>query len=166
MSVYRRGHKWCWKCGARTVVFTWQGHEEWQKTSPPEPIPDTVRWLYSNTIGEYYWANACEHCGTIQGDWYLFYDQVEDPIEWEPWGDEARAAIDAAWERYGSALGYTFVEMTDEVIQAMADGGFSEDELRAFAAEGARVVWEDGKYGAIVGESYARLGLESDGEDG
>jgi len=62
----------CWKCGRETTVYTWPDHSDWCEDSPEEGRPSTVRWMWSNTVGHHYWANACQHCGVIQGDFYLY----------------------------------------------------------------------------------------------
>lgn len=37
-----------------------------------KPIPRTIQYRYSNTVGNKYWVNTCPRCGSIQGDWHLF----------------------------------------------------------------------------------------------
>lgn len=79
---YRIGKTMCWRCHKRTVVYTWVDHEMWQQTPPPAGKPNAVRWLYSATIDDHYWANSCEHCGAIQGDWFIYMEP--DEVEWLP----------------------------------------------------------------------------------
>jgi hypothetical protein len=55
----------------------------WEKSRPPEPVPDNVRLTFSKSIQESYWANVCEHCGAIQGDWFLF-SEPDGPFFGEP----------------------------------------------------------------------------------
>ena len=63
----------CWKCKKETRVYTWKDHYNWTKEQPlVKPLPDTVRFLYSNMIGDSYWGNACEHCEATQGDWFIY----------------------------------------------------------------------------------------------
>jgi len=62
----------CLKCGRETVVYTWPNHSKFCQTSPEEGRPSTVRWMRSSTAGTRHWANSCQHCGVIQGDFYLY----------------------------------------------------------------------------------------------
>lgn len=39
--------------------------EVWRTKAP------WVQFLSSSTAGSSYWANACRHCGALQGDWFL-----------------------------------------------------------------------------------------------
>lgn len=73
MNQYTEGYETCWKCHRRTKVFTWLGFSLWTKEKPPEPIPPTVKLTYSATIDDSYWANNCEWCGVIQGDFFLYH---------------------------------------------------------------------------------------------
>ena len=73
-SGYRSAKRRCWKCGESTVVWNWPGHVMWDDQEPPKPIPSNVRWAYSGAAMGDYWANVCEHCGAVQGDWYLYME--------------------------------------------------------------------------------------------
>jgi hypothetical protein len=64
----------CWKCNKKTTVYTWPGQEAWQENPPPDPKPATLKFIYSSTYGSKYWANVCQHCGRVQGDYFLYYD--------------------------------------------------------------------------------------------
>jgi hypothetical protein len=73
-SVYKQAIIECWKCGKRIPVFTWKGHQDWQKEKPPEPIPNVLQLRYSSVVDHEYWVNVCPYCNRIQGDWYLYYE--------------------------------------------------------------------------------------------
>ena len=70
-KYYRYGLHRCWKCKTRILVFAW-GNDEWSTKKPlVHPIPRTIQYRYSSTVGDKYWANVCHHCNSIQGDWFL-----------------------------------------------------------------------------------------------
>lgn len=69
----------CWKCGKKTNVYTWPGHEVWETRQPPLPKPESLQWRFSQMIEGHYWANTCEKCGMIQGDWFL-YEEPDGPF--------------------------------------------------------------------------------------
>ena len=70
-KYYRYGLHQCWKCKQRILVFAW-GDDEWSTKKPLVcPIPRTIQYRYSSTVGDKYWANVCHHCDSIQGDWFL-----------------------------------------------------------------------------------------------
>ena len=70
---YRYGFCECWKCKREIIVFAWPKASEWDNSAPKmEPIPQTIQYRYSNTIGGKYWVNTCPRCKSIQGDWFLF----------------------------------------------------------------------------------------------
>ena len=70
---YRYGFCKCWKCKREIIVFAWPKTSEWDKSAPKvEPIPRTIQYRYSNTVGNKYWVNTCPRCRSIQGDWHLF----------------------------------------------------------------------------------------------
>lgn len=74
MSVFVEGKTFCWKCGAETRVYTWPGHDLWPNDCPIDGRPSTVYWSKSRDMPDGYFANHCEHCGIIQGDWYVFME--------------------------------------------------------------------------------------------
>ncbi|RKU31513.1 hypothetical protein C6497_01575 [Candidatus Poribacteria bacterium] len=69
---YRYGIDKCWNCQREIILYTWPG-DDWD-TSPPKkkPIPQTIKFCYSRTIGHKYWANTCPCCKRIQGDFFLY----------------------------------------------------------------------------------------------
>ena len=73
--AYEAAKTKCWKCGLETVVYTWPDHSLFSEISPEKGRPETVRWMWSHTAGSRYWANACQHCGVIQGDFYLYCEE-------------------------------------------------------------------------------------------
>ncbi|HHW57747.1 MAG TPA: hypothetical protein GXX15_08810 [Clostridia bacterium] len=44
-----------------------------------KPIPSTLQYRYSKTVGHKYWANVCPYCGSVQGDWFL-HEESEGPF--------------------------------------------------------------------------------------
>jgi hypothetical protein len=73
-EIYKSGVVRCWKCGKNTKVWSWPGHKLWPEELPTPEMerPGNLKWMYSSTIHDSYWASSCENCGFIQGDWYLF----------------------------------------------------------------------------------------------
>lgn len=72
---YRHGFCKCWKCKREIIVFAWPKVSQWDNSAPKVmPIPQTVQYRYSSTVGGRYWVNTCPHCRSIQGDWHLFSD--------------------------------------------------------------------------------------------
>ena len=70
---YRYGFCECWKCKREIIVFAWPKTSQWDRSAPKmEPIPRTIQYRYSNTVGGKYWVNTCPRCKSIQGDWHLF----------------------------------------------------------------------------------------------
>ena len=70
---YRYGFCECWKCKREIIVFAWPKTSEWDKSAPKvKPVPQTIQYRYSNTVGNKYWVNTCPRCRSIQGDWHLF----------------------------------------------------------------------------------------------
>ena len=70
-KYYRYGLHRCWKCKTRILVFAW-GNDEWSTKKPlVHPMPRTIQYRYSSTVGDKYWTNVCHHCNSIQGDWFL-----------------------------------------------------------------------------------------------
>ena len=77
---YRYGFCKCWKCKREIIVFAWPKTSEWDISAPKvEPIPRTIQYRYSNTVGGKYWVNTCPRCKSIQGDWHLF-SQPDGPF--------------------------------------------------------------------------------------
>ena len=71
---YRYGFCECWKCKRDIIVFTWPKASEWDNSQPRvKPMPRTIQYRYSNTVGGKYWVNTCPRCKSIQGDWGLFF---------------------------------------------------------------------------------------------
>ncbi|WP_028987587.1 competence protein CoiA family protein [Thermicanus aegyptius] len=72
-AYYRYGIYTCWKCKRDILVFTWPGA---YFNNPPKmkPIPKTIRYRFSNTIGRKYWANICPYCNSIQGNHFLYFE--------------------------------------------------------------------------------------------
>lgn len=62
----------CWECGREIIVFAWFPFKIFTKQKPPEPIPKTIKWRYSNSHKDRYWANTCLYCNSLQGDYYLY----------------------------------------------------------------------------------------------
>lgn len=79
---YRDGYlvdkKRCYKCKKDTPIFMWTG-ESWNEIAPPDPRPATVCWSYGETVQHSYWANTCEHCGALQGDFFL-HSEPDSPF--------------------------------------------------------------------------------------
>ena len=72
---YRYGFCKCWKCKREIIVFAWPKASEWNNSAPKvKPVPRTIQYRYSKTVGGKYWANTCPRCNSIQGDWFLFSD--------------------------------------------------------------------------------------------
>ena len=70
-QYYRYGLQQCWKCNKRILVFAWS-YGDWRASKPSvNPIPKTIQYRYSSSVGDKYWANVCHHCNSIQGDWFL-----------------------------------------------------------------------------------------------
>lgn len=99
---YVHGETLCFRCGCMTVVYKWG--DEWSKSEPPAPRPPTVKWRFSKSVGHRYWANTCEHCDALQGDFYLSNEpdgpffalsRVVRPeevrrLDAEPWDEDSR----------------------------------------------------------------------------
>ena len=70
---YRYGFCKCWRCKSEIIVFAWPKASEWDHSGPKvKPIPQTIQYRYSKTVGGKYWVNTCPRCNSIQGDWFLF----------------------------------------------------------------------------------------------
>ncbi len=83
-QMYRRADRECWKCSQVTAVYTWTGHEAWGQDEPPlDGRPPTVQFIHSSVVPDGYWGNVCEHCGAIQGDWYLFMEPDGPFFAWD-----------------------------------------------------------------------------------
>jgi hypothetical protein len=71
---YRYGFCECWKCKREIIVFAWPKASEWDNSAPKvKPVPRTIQYRYSNTVGGKYWVNTCPRCKSIQGDFFLFF---------------------------------------------------------------------------------------------
>ena len=70
---YRYGFCECWRCKREIIVYAWPKASEWDNSAPKmKPIPQTIQYRYSKTVGDKYWVNTCPRCNSIQGDWPLF----------------------------------------------------------------------------------------------
>jgi hypothetical protein len=69
ISAYIESEMQCWWCGKTTRVFTWPGHELWSDSCPEQGRPPTIKLTLREPR---YWANHCEHCGRLQGDWFVY----------------------------------------------------------------------------------------------
>jgi hypothetical protein len=81
-TYYRYGFENCWKCHKQILVFTWPEHnldDGLPEKPKKEPLPRTIQYRFSNTIKQSYWMNICPHCGSNQGDFYL-YDEPDGPF--------------------------------------------------------------------------------------
>jgi len=74
VSLYIEGKMICWWCGKVTRVYTWRGHELWSKVCPDYGRPDTLKLCTTSNGAVTYWANHCEHCGRLQGDWFVYME--------------------------------------------------------------------------------------------
>ena len=81
-SYYRYSFCECWKCKKPTLVFTWPGKDQ-DAVPEREPRPKVVQYRFSKTVQDKYWGNACLHCNSLQGDWFL-YSEPDGPF----WGFE------------------------------------------------------------------------------
>lgn len=73
-GVYHAEPANCYRCKQEMLVFTWPDHTMWTVRHPPEPIPPTLTFAYTQTTGGRYWANICPHCHAVQGDWNLYME--------------------------------------------------------------------------------------------
>lgn len=79
-AYYRHGFCECWKCKREIIVFAWPKDGMHDRSDPKiKPPPKTVRFSYSNTVGDKYWVNTCPYCNRIQGDFYL-YSEPDGPF--------------------------------------------------------------------------------------
>lgn len=86
----------CWKCGKTTKVYSYflnydlEELDEYFSWLDPIGLGDietldkflstkyhTIRKMFSKTVSMSYFANTCEHCGALQGRFFI----VEDPHE-------------------------------------------------------------------------------------
>lgn len=88
-DFYYEAKEVCWRCKKETRVYSWRWHDDWEKEEPQkEGRPINVMLAYSKTAGVVYWANVCEYCNALQGDWFLYGPSgpfwIGDPnyIEW------------------------------------------------------------------------------------
>ena len=74
-TYYRYGICRCWKCKREIIVFAWPKDGLHDNRAPKhKPIPRTIQYRFSKTIGSKYWVNICPHCQSIQGDFFLHHD--------------------------------------------------------------------------------------------
>lgn len=70
---YRAAVVTCFRCGVRTVVYTWVHHEVRSGRVPPAPCPRTLKQRRTRQSGGMlYWVNTCVRCKVPQGDNYLY----------------------------------------------------------------------------------------------
>jgi hypothetical protein len=76
-------------------VHTWRGKGLWTEDRPPDPIPQTLQFRFSKTIGRQFWMNICPSCSQPQGDFFLYHEP--DGAFWGhhdedlSWAEEIRA---------------------------------------------------------------------------
>lgn len=71
-AKYRYGVTTCSNCDKEILVFTWPQHTAHSSEQPPDPIPSTLRYVYSRVQGKSYYMNHCPYCETGQGDQFLY----------------------------------------------------------------------------------------------
>jgi hypothetical protein len=72
-AYYRYGFCNCWKCNREIIVFAWPNESSHDNIQPKiTPIPKTIQYRFSKTVGDKYWANVCQYCQSIQGDFFLY----------------------------------------------------------------------------------------------
>lgn len=72
-AYYRYGVCKCWKCKREIIVFAWPRDGMHNESAPKvKPLPKTVQYRYSKTVGDKYWVNTCPYCQSIQGDFFLY----------------------------------------------------------------------------------------------
>ncbi len=79
-AFYRYGFCRCWKCKREIIVFAWPKdgmHDD--SALKAKPIPRTVQYRFSKTVGNKYWVNTCPYCQSIQGDFFL-YGEPDSPF--------------------------------------------------------------------------------------
>jgi hypothetical protein len=95
----------CYKCRAAMTVYIWRGKALWDDEPPPNPIPPTVKYCYSHTVGGKYWVNVCPSCQAIQGDWHLrhpdggafFGHEPDEDVRWKQHCDEGGLPKPKGW---------------------------------------------------------------------
>lgn len=79
-AYYRYGFCKCWKCKREIIVFAWPKDGMHDDAAPKaKPIPRTVQYRFSKTVGDKYWVNTCSYCQSIQGDFFL-YSEPDGPF--------------------------------------------------------------------------------------
>lgn len=85
--MFSEAERECWRCGEVTKVYTWPGNCGWATDEPPrEGRPSTIVWSWSYGAGgpeHGYWANVCQHCQALQGDFYLYLDCDGPFFQWD-----------------------------------------------------------------------------------
>lgn len=79
----------CWRCKREILVITWRGHRLFPTTRPPDPVPRTIQYRSSKTVGSKYWGNICPHCDVLQGDFPL-YEEPDGPFFGRGAGEETQ----------------------------------------------------------------------------
>ncbi|MDE3058162.1 MAG: hypothetical protein KGJ59_09430 [Bacteroidota bacterium] len=91
-SYYRYSFCRCWNCKKETLVFSWPGKKSNAKPFV-EPRPASIQYQFSKTSQMKYWANACIHCGALQGDFFL-YNEPDGPFWKFDCGEDATTAFE------------------------------------------------------------------------
>lgn len=72
-DYYRYAPHSCWRCKKDILVFTWPERLPYEPRQPSkQPIPMSIRSVFSGMADRQYWANLCPYCHATQGDWFLF----------------------------------------------------------------------------------------------
>lgn len=95
----------CYRCRAAMTVYIWRGKSLWDDQQPPDPIPSTVQYRYSQTAGGKYWVNVCPSCRAIQGDWFLrhpdngpfFGHAPDEDLHWKQHFETGGVAAPQGW---------------------------------------------------------------------
>lgn len=74
----------CYQCVAEVPAYAWNGHRYALPVQPPAPRPNTLVLVNASNGRRRYWANSCERCGAVHGDWYLrvVENAVFADLEW------------------------------------------------------------------------------------
>jgi len=102
-AFYRHGFCKCWKCKREIIVFAWTKDGMHDDSAPKvKPVPKTVQYRYSKTVGGKYWVNTCPYCKSIQGDFFL-YSEPESPFFGVDFEEDSPTAFDRDMMRIGKA---------------------------------------------------------------
>ncbi|SZD73860.1 Uncharacterised protein [Candidatus Ornithobacterium hominis] len=105
--IILNGRKECWSCHNTTKIMSIGTDARIESTSNRTPIwiernsfklyywidflpisvvnviqtiYPTFQYIHSKSLGKKYWANTCEHCGRLQGDWEL-HNEPDNPFD-------------------------------------------------------------------------------------